>query len=71
MAYLSKSRFKQALSFPTKLYYGTKCNNYADNNADDPFMMALAIGGYQVGELVKLLVSNEPDGENITINEMD
>ncbi len=71
MAYLSKSRFKQALSCPTKLYYGTKGNNYADNNAEDPFMMALAEGGYQVGELAKFLVCNDPVGENITINELD
>ena len=71
MAYLSKSRFKQALSCPTKLYYGTKGNNYADNNADDPFMAALAEGGYQVGELAKFLVCNDPVGENITINELD
>jgi hypothetical protein len=71
MAYLSKSRFKQALSCPTKLYYGTKGNNYADNNADDPFMMALAEGGYQVGELAKFLVSRDPVGEAITINELD
>ena len=49
MAYLSKSRFKQAFNCPTKLYYGTKGNNYVDNNADDPFMAALAEGGYQVG----------------------
>jgi len=55
MAYLSKSRFKQALSCPTKLYYGTKGNNYADNNADDPFMMALAEGGYQVIEFISIL----------------
>jgi hypothetical protein len=71
MPYLSKSRFKQALNCPTKLYYGTKGNNYADNNADDPFIMALAEGGYQVGELAKFLVSNDPVGENITINELD
>ena len=71
MAYLSKSRFKLALSCPTKLYYGTKGNNYADNNANDPFMAALAEGGYQVGELAKFLVCNDPVGENITINELD
>ena len=71
MAYLSKSRFKQALNCPTKLYYGTKGNNYADNNADDPFMAALAEGGYQVGELAKFLVSDDPVAEDITINELD
>ena len=64
MAYLSKSRFKQALNCPTKLYYGTKGNNYADNNADDPFMAALAEGGYQVGELAKFLVCDNPVAED-------
>ena len=71
MAYLTKSRFKTALSCPTKLYYGTKGNNYQDNKAEDPFMMALAEGGYQVGELAKFLISDDPFNEGITINELD
>jgi len=71
MAYLSKSRFKTALNCPTKLYYGRKGNNYQDNKAEDPFMMALAEGGYQVGELAKFLISNDPIKEEISINELD
>ncbi len=71
MAYLTKSRFKTALSCPTKLYYGTKGNNYQDNKAEDPFMMALAEGGYQVGELAKFLISDDPIKEGISINELD
>ena len=70
MAYLTKSRFKLALSCPTKLYYGTKINNYEDTNAEDPFMMALAEGGYQVGELAKFLISDNPIGENISIDQL-
>lgn len=70
MAYLTKSRFKLALSCPTKLYYGTKGNNYEDTNAEDPFMMALAEGGYQVGELAKFLISDNPIGENISIDQL-
>ena len=71
MAYLTKSRFKTALNCPTKLYYGTKGNNYHDNKAEDPFMMALAEGGYQVGELAKFLISDNPVKEGISINELD
>ena len=71
MAFLTKSRFKLALSCPTKLYYGTKVNNYEDTKADDPFMMALAEGGYQVGELAKFLISDDPIGDDITVNELD
>ncbi len=70
MAYLTKSRFKLALSCPTKLYYGTKENNYENTQADDPFMKALAEGGYQVGELAKFLISDNPIGENISIDEL-
>ena len=50
--YLTKSRFKLALDCPTKLYYTGK-SEYADNKIDDPFLMALAKGGFQVGELAK------------------
>ncbi len=71
MAYLTKSRFKLALSCPTKLYYGTKGNNYQDTKADDPFMMALAEGGYQVGELAKFLISDNPVAEDISIDDLD
>ena len=31
----------------------------------------MAEGGYQVGELAKFLVSDDPVGEDITINELD
>ena len=50
--YLTKSRFKMGLECPTKLYYTGK-KEYADKSLDDPFMEALAEGGFQVGELAK------------------
>ena len=49
---LTKSRFKLALECPTKLYYANK-SSYQDQSAADPFMDALAEGGFQVGELAK------------------
>lgn len=52
--YLTKSRFKLALSCPTKLYYTGK-PNYANSNDDNEFLAMLADGGFQVGELAKLM----------------
>jgi len=49
---LTKSRFTQALSCPTKLYYACD-SEYANQSLDDPFLAALAEGGFQVGELAK------------------
>ncbi|WP_321300000.1 DUF2779 domain-containing protein [uncultured Sphaerochaeta sp.] len=50
--YLTKSRFKLATECPTKLFYtGKEC--YANQNLDDSFLLALADGGFQVGELAK------------------
>jgi len=50
--YLTKSRYKLGIECPTKLYYTGK-KEYPDSKMDDPFMEALAEGGYQVGELAK------------------
>ncbi len=50
---LTKSRFKTACECPTKLFYINK-DTYGDNKVDNPFLMALAAGGFQVGELAKL-----------------
>ena len=50
--YLTKSRFKIGLECPTKLYYeGNK--EYANQDIEDSFLLALAEGGFQVGELAK------------------
>lgn len=52
--YLTKSRFKLALSCPTKLYYSGK-PGYANTNDENDFLAMLADGGFQVGELAKLM----------------
>lgn len=53
--YLTKSRFKLATECPTKLYYTGKTKEYADNKKNDEFLQSLAEGGFQVGELAKLM----------------
>ncbi len=69
--FLTKSRFKLALECPTRLYYTRKGNEYADESIEDPFLLALAEGGFQVGELAKFLFCEDPVNENITIREKD
>ncbi|WP_372757693.1 DUF2779 domain-containing protein [Mariniflexile sp.] len=58
MRALTKSRFKLGLECPNKLYY-TKKKDYANQKLDNPFLEALASGGFQVEELAKL---HYPDG---------
>jgi len=58
--YLTKSRFKIGSDCATKLYY-TKKDKYANIQMDDPFLAALANGGYQVGELAKQYYPNGHD----------
>lgn len=62
--YLTKSRFKLAVECPRKLFYTGK-SEYLDKSRDDSFLAALAEGGYQVGELAKLMY---PGG--VTIEEL-
>jgi len=50
--HLTKSRIKLALECPTKLYYDGK-PEYANQKIEDAFLLALADGGFQVGELAK------------------
>ncbi|MGI6449069.1 MAG: DUF2779 domain-containing protein [Desulfitobacteriia bacterium] len=50
--YLTKSRFQLAMECPTKLFYTDKAE-YADQKIEDSFLLALADGGFQVGELAK------------------
>ena len=59
--YLTKSRFKLAVECPTKLYYTGK-PEYANTNNENEFLAMLADGGFQVGELAKLMY---PDGVEI------
>jgi hypothetical protein len=58
MRYLTKSRFKMALDCPTKLFFTKKPDVYADNSLDDPFLKALADGGFQAGELAMCYFPN-------------
>ena len=53
--YLTKSRFKLAVQCPTKLFYTGKKDTYRDTMQEDSFLAMLAEGGYQVGELAKLM----------------
>jgi hypothetical protein len=55
--YLTKSRYQLARECPTKLFYTGK-REYANTKLDDEFLAALADGGFQVGELAKLLYLN-------------
>lgn len=50
--YLTKSRFLLAMQCPTKLYYTGK-DEYADQSSQDPFLAALAEGGFQAGALAR------------------
>lgn len=59
--YLTKSRFKLALECPTKLFYTGK-KEYVNTKLEDDFLLALAEGGFQVGELAKLYY---PGGINV------
>ena len=68
--YLTKSRFKEGLECPTKLYY-SKNLEYKNSQLEDPFLESLAEGGYQVGELSKFLISDNPYQQNITIETLD
>ncbi|OMP32267.1 DUF2779 domain-containing protein [Mangrovimonas sp. DI 80] len=51
--YLTKSRFKLALDCPTKLFY-TRKPEYENQSESDPFLEALAEGGFQVEELARM-----------------
>ena len=65
---LSKSRFKLAMECPTKLYYTGK-KEYANQNIEDSFLLALADGGFQVGELAKCYFEGGHDIETLDYGE--
>lgn len=58
MKVLSKSRFKLGLECPNKLYFTGKANKYANQKVDNPFLKALANGGFQVEELARMHYPN-------------
>jgi hypothetical protein len=66
--YLTKSRFKLACECETKLYYTRKAD-YADQSINDPFLLELAKGGFQVGELAKYYFSD--NAAEITVEAKD
>lgn len=53
MRVLTKSRFKLGLECPNKLFF-TKKKEYINQRQEDPFLMALAEGGFQVEELARM-----------------
>ena len=65
--YLTKSRFKLATECPTKLFYTGK-SQYANQNLEDSFLLALADGGFQVGDLAKCYF---PGGHDIKALDYD
>lgn len=68
--YLTKSRFKLATECESKLFY-TRKKEYADQSSDNPFLMELAKGGYQVGELAKYYFKDDrpvPSIESLDYN---
>tara|TARA_Y100000994_G_scaffold249078_1_gene258949 strand:- start:2385 stop:4292 length:1908 start_codon:yes stop_codon:yes gene_type:complete len=65
--YLTKSRFSLAVTCPTKLFYTNK-KQFTNNRNDDEFLLALAEGGFQVGELAKYY---HPGGHNIDTLDSD
>jgi len=66
--YLTKSRFKSAIECPTKLFYTGKATEYANTSSEDTFLQALAEGGFQVGELAKIMY---PGGVEVTVDGHD
>jgi len=52
--YLTKSRFKLALECPTRVRFALDHVHYANQKSENPFLLALADGGFQVGEMAKL-----------------
>ncbi|MFT4848914.1 MAG: hypothetical protein ACI83B_001450 [Sediminicola sp.] len=70
MKALSKSRFKQGLECPNKLYFSNNKQVFHNVKNEDPFLQALASGGFQVEEYARLqypggvLIEDPEDREN-------
>ena len=58
MKALSKSRFKQGLECPNKLYYSNSPKKYHNTKNEDTFLKALASGGFQIEEYARLHYPN-------------
>jgi hypothetical protein len=66
--YLTKSLYALALGCSAKLYYAGK-DRYANKNADNEFLDALARGGFQVGALAKCYYSSGFDIKTLNAKE--
>ena len=70
MKALSKSRFKQGLECPNKLYFSNNKQVFHNVKNEDSFLQALASGGFQVEEYARLqypggvLIEDPEDREN-------
>ena len=69
--YFTKSAFKRSLECVTQLYYYNNKDLYYNASLDNEFLLALAKGGYQVGELAKFYFCEEPEKELISIDSLD
>lgn len=63
----TKSRFRLALECPAKLFYIGKRKEYADNKLENEFLLSLAEGGFQVGELAKCYYPAPPENNIDTL----
>ena len=58
MKALSKSRFKLGLECPNKVYFSNNKDIFYNQKKEDPFLEALASGGFQVEEYARLQFPN-------------
>ena len=64
---LTKSRFKLGLECPTKVFYASNRDLYANAADNDDFLQMLAYGGHQVGALAKLFfLRQDPSAVEVT-----
>jgi hypothetical protein len=64
--YLTKSLFIIGLQCPRKLYYTLHPDIYENKKLADPFLQALAQGGFQVGALAKIYYPEGIDLEGLS-----
>lgn len=67
--HLTKTLFITNLQCPRKLYYTLHPETYENKKLDDPFLQALAQGGFQVGALAKVYHPEGIDLSDLTTNE--
>ena len=70
-SYFTKSAFKRSLECVTQLYYHNNPDIYCNASLDDEFLLALVKGGYQVGELAKYYLCDNPTTDLITIDTLN